>query len=138
MKNIFIAVLLLFAIGAQAQVLYTFTRPTSATLDTIVNTGSVELTFILRGAYDSAAFQVNVAEAGSYTTAGSCICQHSVNGTTYVTMSTVGDTLALTDVATQGKIWTLTNPAYPYYKIKCTGSGTMKAVATAKAHLKKK
>ena len=138
MKNIFIAVLLLFAIGAQAQVLYTFTRPTTATLDTIVDTGSVDLTFILRGAYDSAAFQVNVAEVGNVTTAGSCICQYSVNGTIYETMSAVGDTLTLANVVTQGKIWTLTNPTYPYYKIKCTGSGTMKAVATAKAHLKKK
>ena len=138
MKKYLIVLLMLFAFGLQAQTLYTFTRPTSATLDTIVDTGNVPLTFILRGAYDSAAIQVNVAKVGSVTVAGSCICQHSVNGTTYHTMATVGDTLALTNVATNSKIWTLTNPAYPYYKIICTGSGTMKAVASAKVHLKKK
>ena len=122
----------------QAQTLYTFTRPTSATLDTIVNTGNVPLTFILRGAYDSAAFQVNVAKVGSVTVAGNCICAYSVNGTTYHTMSSVGDTLTLANVATNSKIWSITDPVYPYYKITCTGSGTMKAVASAKAHLKKK
>ena len=121
----------------QAQTIYTFTRPTGATLDTIVDTGNVPLTFILRSAYDTGAFQVNVAKV-SGTIAGTCICQHSVNGVTYHTMNAVGDTLTLSDAATNSKIWALTNPAYPYYKIVCTGSGTMKGVASAKAHFKKK
>lgn len=138
MKRIFLMLILGFVLYAgQAQTLYTFTRPTSATLDTIVDTGNVPLTFILRGAYDSAAIQVNVAKATG-TVAGTCVCQYSVNGTTYHTMAAVGDTLTLSNVATNSKIWTLTDPYYPYYKVLCTGSGTMKAVASAKAHLKKK
>lgn len=137
MKKYLVLFLMLFAFGLQAQTIYTFTRPTSATLDSIKNSGSVALTYIVRGAYDSAAFQAKITKV-SGTVSGSCICAYSVNGTDYTTMSAVGDTLSFTNTSGTHKIWTLTDPYYPYYKITCTGTATGVAIASAKAHFKKK
>lgn len=137
MKNIFIVLLMFFAFGLGAQTIHTFTRPTSATLDSVINSGSVALTLTVRSAYDLGAFQVKIAKV-SGTVTGTCICAYSVNGTDYTTMSAVGDTLSFTNTSGTHKIWPLADVYYPYYKITCTGSATGVAIASAKAHFKKK
>lgn len=119
--------MLFMSIQTKAQVITSFTGS-----DTIVNTATVNCDLILRNAYTSGAFQV-VNTKVSGTVAGNTLFQGSVDGTNYVTL----DTLVNTDQTTNTKIIIQTPPAYPYYRFKYTGSGTMSAIMVAKAHFKK-
>lgn len=135
MKKILFVLTLIFTfamMNVKAQTLSSFTGT-----DTVVNTATVNLTLGVRGAYDYCAFQV-VNTKVSGTPAGTTVLQYSVDGINYVTSTTVGDTLTNTNQTTNTKIWTLTDPKYPYYRLKTTGSGTMSVITSAKAHFKKK
>lgn len=125
-----LSLMLTFAI-VQAQTLITWNGS-----DTVVNTASVNLTLTLRGSYDSAVFQV-VNTKVSGTVAGTSILYGSVDGTNYKHVPNT-DTLTNTNQTTNTLIWQLSNPDFPYYKIVTTGSGTMSAITSAKAHFKKK
>jgi hypothetical protein len=100
--------------------------------DTVINTGTVDLTFMLRGYFHTGVFQViNTKLSG--TVAGTTYFQGSVDGTNYISL----DSLVNTDVTTNTKIFSDVPTRYPYYRFRTTGTGTMSAISSAKAHFKK-
>ena len=101
--------------------------------DTVVNTATVDIGLTVSGAYNTGAFQVVVTKV-SGTVAGNAILQGSVDGINYVNI----DTLATSNVATQTKIFTESPVKYPFYKVSYTGSGTMAAIISSRAHFKGK
>ena len=126
---LFLVLALSFSNEAKAQQILTLTRV--GVTDTVVNTATVNLTLTVRGKYQSGVIQVVNTKVDG-TVAGNSLLQASVDGTNYVTL----DTLTNTNVATNTKIFVLTNPAYPYYRISNTGTGTVRYVTTARAHFK--
>jgi hypothetical protein len=94
--------------------------------DTIVNTGAKSVSQKFTTTANVVSFQAVVSKV-SGTVAGTAVLQASNNDTTWVTIST--DTLTLTDVAVNSKVWNVPNNPYVSYRILYTGSGTMAAVA---------
>jgi hypothetical protein len=91
--------------------------------DTVTNTETEYLTATLTGNYTSVTFQY-VASKLSGTVAGTAILQASLDGTNYIDL----DTITNTNVTTNTDFFTFsTNNKYKYYRINCTGSGTMAA-----------
>lgn len=135
MKKILFMFSLLFvlAMAGVSQTLITWTK----SADSLLNTTPVNLTMAVRGSYDHAVFGLVVTKV-SGTVNGNAKLYGSVDGTNYQLIRGTADTLDLTDVATNVKIWEMDSIKYPYYKITVTGVGTMKAIPTAKAHFKKK
>lgn len=93
--------------------------------DTITDTGTDYVVKQVEGTYKNVSIQATFTKV-SGTIAGTCILYGSIDGTNYVSLSgVVGDSLLMTDVATNTKIWVLNNSNYMYYKIVYLGSGTM-------------
>lgn len=116
-------ILLLFAFAAFATATTAQTVMTGSG-DSVVNAATKFLKSGKQGGIASVSFQVIVTK-GTGTVAGFATLEGSLNDTNYVAIST--DSLLLTDAATNTYIWTKTTSGYLYYRIKITGSGTMKA-----------
>jgi len=99
--------------------------------DTVVNAATVNIALTVAPAYNSGAFQVVVTKV-SGTVAGNAIFQGSVDGVNFVNI----DTLTTSNVATQTKIFTQTPVLYPFYRVSYTGTGTMAAIISGRAHFK--
>lgn len=128
-KFIFSIVMFCFAfIGSTTAQTVNFTGT-----DTVVNTGTKNISLSVSGAYNTGAFQVVITKIDG-TVAGNAILQGSVNGTNFVNI----DTLATSNVATQTKIFTENPVKYPFYRVSYTGSGTMRAIISGRAHFKGK
>lgn len=95
--------------------------------DTITDTGTDFVVQQVTGTYKNVSIQATFTKV-SGTIAGTGILYGSIDGTNYVSLSgAVGDTLAMTNVAINTKIWVLNNSNYMYFKIVYLGSsGTMK------------
>lgn len=136
MKRIFVLLFGLMMFGLmqpQAQTLITWTK----SADSLLNTTPVNLILRVSGSYDHAVFGLAVTKV-SGTVAGNAKLYGSVDGTNYQLIRAAADSLAITDVTTNFKVWEMDSIKYPYYKIVATGKGTMKALPVAKAHFKKK
>jgi hypothetical protein len=117
---------ILFSIGSAQTVNFTGT-------DTVVNAGTKAINLTVSGSYNSGALQVIITKIDG-TVAGNAIFQGSVDGVNYVNL----DTLATSNVATQTKIFIQTPVLYPFYRVSYTGTGTMRAIISGKAHFKGK
>lgn len=118
--------LLLFAVSAliapKASAQFTMGKDTTV----ILNAKTMNLTVKANQVFDVATFQINVIR-NSGTVGGSCILQGSLDGAQWKTLN---DTLTLTNVATQVGFWNVVHPYYLFYRIRCTGTGTMNATPT--------
>jgi len=92
--------------------------------DTLVNTTPDYVTITPNFYYEQVSFQAKVTKI-SGTVDGYALIQGSNDATNYNDLNT--DTLDLTDVTTNTKIWVLTNNPFLYYRIKFVGVGTMSA-----------
>jgi len=128
--SIFSLIFVLSAASISAQKIYTMT----GSADTVVNTEVEYLTLPVKDGYDTAVFGVKLTKI-SGTVAGTSILEQSMDDINYQT-ATGTDTLTSTNVTTNFKNWTLTNPAFPYYRIKVTGTGTMAAKVYGYVHVK--
>jgi hypothetical protein len=133
-KFLFSLFLMAFAMCAytdiSAQKIFTMTNSGS----TVTNAGVVNLTLPIREGFDTAVFGLRITKT-SGTVAGTSVLEQSMDNTNWET-ATGTDTLSHSNVTTNIKNWALTNPAFPYYRIKVTGSGTMAATATGWLHVK--
>lgn len=93
---------------------------------TITNAATVNLTQTVVATYDRVSIQVVITKY-SGTVAGTCILQGSIDGTNFKDIGT--DTLTLANQTTNTKVWVVENSNFYYYKVVCTGSGTMSAQA---------
>ena len=125
MKYIFSLMILMFCLVTTEAQTFTFSGR-----DTVVNAGTKTLNLAVKGTNTTGAFQVVVTKI-SGTVAGNVIFQGSVDGTNFVNI----DTLVATNVATQTKVFTDVPVKYPFYRITYTGTGTMSAILSARAHL---
>ncbi len=92
--------------------------------DTVVNTETEYLLYKAQTNY-LVSIQLQVTEL-SGTTAGTATIQASIDGVSYVAIP--GQTVdTLTDVTSQGYLWSFSPSPYIYYRIAITGSGTMAA-----------
>jgi hypothetical protein len=89
--------------------------------DSLSNTDTVNKVIILSAGYSGIAIQPIVTKV-SGTAAGSVVLYESLDGTNY---KSTGDTLSLTNVATQHVIWKKTSPVPVYYKVQGISSGTV-------------
>jgi len=92
--------------------------------DTITNATPDAVLLPVNYTHENLSVQIRVTKI-SGTVAGTAILSASNDGVNYVAIGS--DTLTLTDVTTNTKIWPLTNANYLYYKVTVTGSGTMTA-----------
>lgn len=91
--------------------------------DTVTNTETEYLTLTITGDYSTVTFQY-VCNELSGTTAGTATLQASLNGSNWIAL----DTVTNTDVASQTfKLDFPTRNVWKFYRLKCTGSGTMAA-----------
>lgn len=133
MKNLIFVTLLFIANLTFAQ-----TNPATnllPALDTLTNTTPVSLTKLVVGHYATVTVATVITKI-SGTVAGTAALQGSIDGVKYYAISGASN-LTLTDVASQGTLWTLTDSPYTYYRVLGTGSGTMAASISAKIVLKK-
>ena len=124
MKNLFTMLMVasMFALCSTANAQLTMTGS-----DTIVDTGVISVSQTLSKSHDVTSFQAVVTKV-SGTVDGTVLLEASNDGTNYVAIST--DTLQLANVTTNTYLWSLTNAPYKFYRLKGTGSGTMKAIIT--------
>jgi hypothetical protein len=93
--------------------------------DTVTNTETEYLTLTVKNSYDVVTFQY-VCNKLSGTVAGTATLQASLDGTNFIDL----DTLTNTNVSTQTFFFDtdVSSPnKYLYYRVKCTGVGTMAA-----------
>lgn len=107
----------------------------TATQDTLINAGTTSHVKLLVAHYATVTVATVITKV-SGTVGGSVALQGSIDGINYYAISGASN-LTLTDVASQGTLWTLTNSPYSYYRVLSTGTGTMRAVVTAKILPKK-
>jgi hypothetical protein len=127
-KILFIMALTAFGFVANAQ-LITFSHTATNPNGTVTNTGTDTMNASIPGYAAALGIQLAVTKT-SGTVAGIARLYGSIDGTNYIA---TGDTLTLTDVATNSVIWTKSTPVYVNYRIRTTGSGTMVATTSAKA-----
>ena len=139
MKNLFLSLIAAFAVTvssvnvAQAQV-SDMVSSDNFTTDTVTNTGTAYLSLKLTGYY-TVSIQVNVTKI-SGTLGGTIVLQGSLDGTNYVTIPS-SSSLTVTNVASQGYLWTYSNSPYLYYRVLATGTGTMSGIISAKIMYRK-
>lgn len=122
-KIILFLAILLFAVNVKAtEVVTTMTHSG----DTITNTGTVYVTITTNYFYELITIQAKATKV-SGTVGGYAIPQASIDGTNYLDLST--DTMIMTNVTTNTKVWPFTHNNYLYYRIKYVGIGTMAAKA---------
>jgi hypothetical protein len=140
MRYILSLLMMIVVFGLQAQT-YTFTT----SQDTIIDTGSSTHVLAVNKAYRGAVIEAKVTEV-SGATDGTAVLQVSTSGVaaSYKTISTVEPDYATIDsfdladqTAAQYFYWNVSEAAYPYYQVKFTGTGTMRAVTVVKMYLKK-
>ena len=91
--------------------------------DTVTNTETEDLTITLTGNYESVTFQY-VANKISGTVGGTAVLAGSLDGTNFIPI----DTVTNTNVSTQTfKFNFTTRNIWKYYRVRCTGTGTMAA-----------
>lgn len=93
--------------------------------DTVTNAETEYLTVTLKGTYDVVTIQY-VCNKLSGTVAGTATLQASLDNTNFIDL----DTVTNTNVSAQTFIFntSTTSPSrYLYYRVKCTGTGTMAA-----------
>ncbi len=132
-KLLLLSLLIVSALGAQAQTYDLKSDTYLLTSDTVVNTAAVNLTSPeISGSKQLMAFQVEVTEI-SGTTAGTLKLQGSIDGSDFKDLPTVETqtaiaTAAPADVTTkQVFIWRLNSNHFRYYRVVYTGAGTMSA-----------
>lgn len=122
MKKLFL--LCVLVIGLQA-----FTNAQSATLmplqagDTLTNTDTLYKVIKATAGYSALGIQPVVTKI-SGTVAGNVILQSSLDGVNYVNT----DTLALTDAATNTKLFSKVTTPFVYYRLRFITSGTQSYV----------
>ncbi len=115
MKNIFVLIICaLFTFSCEAQI------KMGSSPQTVTNTGTALVVSKVGGGANSVSIQGVVTKV-SGTIAGKQYLSGSLDGVNYVLV----DSLTLSDVATNHKIYVLSSAPYLYYKISVTGSGTM-------------
>jgi hypothetical protein len=133
MKKFIIALIALVAFAATSSAQSTATMTGSG--DSIVNSGTKYLTADLSGNVVASAIQV-VFTKTSGTAAGKATIEYSIDGTNYFRVST--DSLNVTNVTTQSKLWTITLPnSYKFVRIKVVGSGTSRYTLTGTIYRRK-
>lgn len=90
----------------------------------VTNSGTGACSLQVQGNYQQVTVQAVVTKL-SGTVAGTVICYGSVDGTNYQAIG--ADTLTNANQATNQKFFVFTGNKYMYYKLICTGSGTMSA-----------
>lgn len=99
----------------------------NAVSDTITNTGTGYVGYRVKNAYNTVTIQAVVTRL-SGTAAGTVTLQGSNDGINYVTVSASysdAQTLSVSNVATQSKLFVVTGSPYAYYRLSYAGSGTM-------------
>lgn len=132
MKKIFLMLAIMLTIGISAQVTgpkltyaavgNLLSTPTHPATDTITNAVSKSQFAIVNGSNVHFTIQSTLTKI-SGTVAGTVKPQGSVDGITYFDIPNQ-TALTLTDVASQGTIWVISNSPYQYYKVLVTPSGT--------------
>lgn len=107
----------------------TTTNPTGAVLNATIDT----LNLTMSGAYNAVMTVQILLTKTSGTIAGTVRLYGSDFGSTG-TWTAVSDTLTLADAATNQKVWTISQPAYKYYRILQSGGTTMAGTLAAKAY----
>lgn len=127
MKKILSILTLFVLVGiTNAQTVSTMVNSAS----TFTNTTPVTATLQTQSVCENVTLQAVVTKSTG-TVAGTVQVSASLDGTNFVSITSAS--LALTDVATQSKVFEFTNNNYMYWKVTFTGSGTM--VATPAAYL---
>lgn len=95
--------------------------------DTVVNTATEYLTLNIKNTYKNLVIQPVVTKI-SGTAGGTLTLQVSNDGVNYVTISTSysdAQTLSVSNVTTNTKLFKVTGNPYSYYRLKYAGTGTM-------------
>lgn len=126
MKKILILLFLFALLGSTSAQFASGLMIKQTTSDTI-KTGALTVTkyITLTSGYNAVGIQSVVTKVDG-TPAGNAKLYGSIDGTNYVQIS--ADTLAIANVATSTKIWTLTGIPYAKLKLVYTGVGTMRAL----------
>lgn len=135
----------LLAINVNAQNNFAGTATEPGTVTTVSGLTTVELTsldatidtlnLVMSGAYNEVVtFQIRFLKAGSGggTVAGTVRLYGSDYGATG-TWDAVGDTLTLANQTVNSHTWTVTKPAYKFYRILRSGGTTMLGTISARA-----
>lgn len=124
--------LLAFAIGyvtqAQQSFTGTTTNPTGAVLNATVDT----LNLIMSGQYNSTMTVQALLTKASGTIAGTVRLYGSNYNNVTGAWQAVGDTLTLSNAATNAHVWTIDKPCFKYYQILQSGGTTMAGTLQAK------
>lgn len=121
MKRIVLLFAFCLAIVAGTQAQATMKSATGYVADTVVNTATKFVSVAASNSASSVAIQLQ-ADKISGTGAGTASLLGSVDGVNFRSISST--TFTLTDVASQGFIWTITGNPYTAYRISVVGSGT--------------
>jgi len=126
-KILFIlSMFLLIASASHAQTgIFAMTGANTLALDTVTNTATKYMSGTAKGYMKTVAVQVTFTKI-SGTLAGSATLQASVDGVSFYPVPGAG-TFTLTDVASQGAVWSVIDSPYQFYRVSITGSGTMAA-----------
>lgn len=130
MKNLLLIIvgMLLFIGVASAQ--SPMLSPYGNVTDTVTNTATESLSLVSKGFTNSVGVQLVVTKQTG-TVGGTAILQGSLDGINYYRITQ--DSLALSNVASQNKLWQVTGvPPVLYYRVSVTGAGTMAATISAK------
>lgn len=119
--SIFLGTLVLFA-NAQTKFAHTKTNPTGAVVNTGIDTSSA----VIPGYYETLIISPVVTKV-SGTVGGTVILQVSATGLAGTWTAPLGDTLTLSNVATNFKDLHLPKYDYIYFRVLTTGTGTMAA-----------
>ena len=131
MKKLFYLVLAIgLSFSASAQVASTFALKAG---DTLTNTDTVAKIMKVTAGYAGVVIQPIVTRL-SGTAAGSVVLFESLDGINY---TPAGDTLTLSNVVSQTKVFRKSAPLPVYYKIEAKSSGTVTEVLTVKYVLRK-
>jgi len=128
MKKI-IAIVGLFVAIATASESKAQVQTMTASTYTVTDTGVINLGLKLNEYWETVTVQYVGTKLGG-TVAGTSVLQGSVDGTNYETIAArmFLDSLnsyTNTNITTNTKIWELRHSPYLYYRVACTGSGTM-------------
>lgn len=123
MKKIFLALMMLIAIGANAQskVVMLKSTTTSKTLDTVTNSGTRIQRLQIPAYNDVITVQPTFTKI-SGTLGGTVTLMGSVDNVGY---SAIGSAYTVTDTATQTASFSVNPSTYQYYQVRWVGTGTM-------------
>jgi hypothetical protein len=102
-------------------------QATGAATDTVTNSATGYVGLQIKSSYNTVTIQAVVTKI-SGTAGGTVTLQGSNDGVNYVTVSTdysTAQTLSVTNVTTNTKIFIVTGSPYSYYRLSHTGTGTM-------------